>query len=606
MDSGAQERGRDDAAATADVLVVGAGIAGLAAARALSAQGLAVVVLEARDRTGGRIHSAEGFDFGAHWIHGTEGNPLTNLARSLGLPTLFVGGDSTYTGGWDRMRFPGRPDEERDRSLIVADAVFDALDAARADQDGDRSIAEALEAALPRLGLTAEETRLAHWHLSLLVHEDCAADPATLSARSWDEGFEVYGYGDSVVLGGFQTLTDRLAEGIDVRLGTAVRRIEHGADGVRALTDRGAFRAERAVVTLPLGVLKAGAVEFDPPLPAAKRAAIERLGFGTLAKVGLRFEQVFWPPLVYAFGLEEDADGGGTVAVNQAAVDGTPRLILLAGGPVGTRVEAMSEAEARTWAMARVRRAFGTAPDPVEVLRTDWSRDPCARGAYAYVAVGSGVADIAALGAPVGDRLFFAGEATNPSQWAVAHGAYVSGLREAARITGDPALLPPRNFTENRRFRGQLMRASRFFNLRIASLAAEEIRARTALLAACEPFAEIAASELQLLATMFEPLALREGAWLCREGDPAGEVFLVADGRLEVRHEGRTEPLRVLGPGNLAGEYGMFATCRRTASIRALEDTRVLALDYQRFQRFLLAFPQASLALLQRAVAMHA
>lgn len=589
------------------MLVIGAGIAGLAAARALVAKGMRVVVLEARDRVGGRIHSRDGFDFGAHWIHGTEGNPLTNLARRLGVPTFFVGGDSTYTGGWDRMLFPGRPDAEKDRGIIVADAVFDALDAARSQPGADRSLAEAVDDVLPRLGLNDADEHLARWHLNLLVREDCGTEPANLSARGWDEGFEVYGYGDSIVLPGFQTLIDHMAAGIDIRVETAVRRIEHGDDGVVVTTDHVAWRADRAVVTLPLGVLKSGAVAFEPALPADKQAAIERLGFGTLAKLGLRFERVFWPPRVYVFGLEEGGGDDGTVIVSQAAVDGSPLLTLLAGGALGRRIESLPDEDAVAWAMAKIRRAFGgAAPDPVAVFRSSWSRDPFARGAYSFVAAGSSVADLAALAAPVGDRLFFAGEATNTSQWAVAHGAYVSGLREAARITGDSSLLPPRNFTENRRWRSQMARASRFFNLRIAAIDAADLEERVRLLTHCEAFADIAAAELRLLATMLEPQSIRAGEWLCRAGERADRVFLVADGTLEVVLDEASAAARTVGPGDLAGEYGMFSGLRRTASLRGRTDARLLVLDYQRFERFLLAFPQATLALLRRAVGRHA
>src|SRR5690349_12431356 len=138
------------------VLVVGAGMAGLAAARALTDRGLEVVVIEGRDRIGGRVETRNGVDLGAHWIHGTEGNPLTNLARQLSVPTLFVGGDSAYSGGWDHIVVHGPggralATEEKLRNILTADVVRDELDALRRKLDGsseDMSIADALRRVL--------------------------------------------------------------------------------------------------------------------------------------------------------------------------------------------------------------------------------------------------------------------------------------------------------------------------------------------------------------------------------------------------------------------------------------------------------------------------
>ena len=261
----------------ADVIIVGAGISGLAAAKALVSKGLNVITLEARNRTGGRIHTEDGFDFGAHWIHGTEGNPLTNLARNLGLATYFVGGDSTYTGGWDRMVFPGQPPEAKDRSVILADAVFDAIDSDRARSGRDRPMAEAADRAMDALALSEEERALVRWHITLYTREDCATDPEGLSSRYCDDGYEVFGYGDSLFLHGYQTLTDQLADGLDIRLETTVSTVHHDSSGVTLETSAGQFTADRVLITVPLAVLKSGAISFDPPLPADKQGAIDRL-----------------------------------------------------------------------------------------------------------------------------------------------------------------------------------------------------------------------------------------------------------------------------------------------------------------------------------------
>lgn len=140
------------------VIIVGAGIAGLAAARTLVDHGVEVVGLEARDRAGGRCWTQNGIDLGAHWIHGTEGNPLTNLARRNALDTLFVGGDSSYSGGWDHIVLHGESGRrlsyvEKMRSILLADEVRDELDVLRrrrvAVGESDISYREAVIASSP-------------------------------------------------------------------------------------------------------------------------------------------------------------------------------------------------------------------------------------------------------------------------------------------------------------------------------------------------------------------------------------------------------------------------------------------------------------------------
>ena len=280
------------------VVVVGAGVAGLAAARALVDLGVGVVVVEGRERVGGRVWTQGGVDLGAHWIHGTEGNPFAGLAHRQGLTTLFVGGDSTYTGGWQPLALHGPNGRtlsaaEKQQSILLVDGVREELEALRrrltAEGKPDLSFRAALSQVLANQRLTPEEGAHLDWHMTMLARDDWAAGADNLSLLGWDEGYEVYGYGDSVLAGGMQAVAEGLAAGLDVRLGHEVSRVAHGPAGVRVVTTRGDIEADAAIVTLPLGVLKAGAVVFDPPLPERKRRAIDRLGMGHAVKVVLGF-----------------------------------------------------------------------------------------------------------------------------------------------------------------------------------------------------------------------------------------------------------------------------------------------------------------------------
>ncbi|HEX7448803.1 MAG TPA: FAD-dependent oxidoreductase, partial [Pirellulales bacterium] len=210
----------------------------------------------------------------------------------------------------------------------------------------------------------------------------------------------------------------------------------HDAQGVRIETSLDEFAADRAIVTLPLGVLKAGQVEFSPALPPKKLAAIERLGMGLMNKVVLQYAERFWPAEAEVLGFASRTPGMFPQFLNLFAATGMPLLVAVVAGDYARALEPLSDEQVVARAQYALRSMFAsrTVPEPTAFRVTRWGSDPWTRGSYSYVPVAASGEDYETLAEPVGERLFFAGEATNREFPSTAHGAYLSGLREAARI----------------------------------------------------------------------------------------------------------------------------------------------------------------------------
>ena len=416
----------------ADVLVIGAGIAGLRAAEVLVAAGRRVIVLEARDRLGGRIHTDRSWgvpvELGASWIHGVENNPIAALAAAEGITTQATDYETIMYGA-DGKRLP---DDALDE---LESQVAELVEAGReGSPDTDEPLRAALDRAIGAADLDPSELLAVETGITESIEHEYATDAVNLSALNFDDGADEDG-GDALLPEGYDKVVAAVANGLDVRLGHVVSRVDTSGDRAVVVTSQGDFQAGAVVVTVPLGVLKAGAIGFLPALPEPKTRAIARLGMGALSKTCLRFESQFWPGDAELIDLVPSASRRGqwVESLSLAGLVDVPALMMFNAGKFARAVETMTDAEVVASASSALTPAFPGLPTPTGLLRSSWSVDPFSLGSYSFIAVGASLADRDALAASDGRR-FFAGEACSRDHAGTVHGAYTSGEAAANAV----------------------------------------------------------------------------------------------------------------------------------------------------------------------------
>lgn len=407
-----------------DVVIIGAGAAGLAAAMECQRLGLEFQLLEGSHRIGGRAYSEEiaadtWFDLGCSYLHQGETNPFVAIADELQIPLGQNHGDLFAD---ERMRLARNGIEldapARAAYYAYAAECFSAVEAAAARGE-DLAVAEIIdlddEFALPFCGYFADA---------------CASDldqVSVLDFVAFDEGSDI------PLAGGYGNLVAAWGARVPVSLNTRAESIDWSGTRVRVTTPRGTIAARAVICTVSTGILGAGEIAFEPGLPAWKTDAIQGLPMGTLNKVGVHFDSEVFAPESRGFYLTWN--DGGAVGGIEASVMGLNTAVVFCGGRQAVWLEDQGPAALSDFALERLTEVFGgdIRKRVTRTLATAWHGEPWTLGSYSTALPGS-AHQREQLARAIDQRLFFAGEATTVGDHCCAHGAYRSGRRAAREV----------------------------------------------------------------------------------------------------------------------------------------------------------------------------
>lgn len=442
-----------------DVIVIGAGWAGLGAARVLHAHGLQVLVLEAKDHVGGRSrtvllqddqkkHAAIPVELGSEWIHGTSEryNPIYRLARHYHARLHSTGhqDDGVWsTTGSDGSR-PIPPKElERAYRRLMKHGWLESVRRYRDSIDRDVSLRRATDLSMNRR--SGPDRDMLEYLLHANIVTEYAASLEDISAWWWDSDWNMDGE-EAILADGYSALVERFAAalGASVRREAAVTAVDwRDPESVRVTYGQGSgdavVTARCVIVTVPLGVLQSRAIQFTPSLPEWKQASIDRLGVSLLNKVVLQWDrnQVLPWPKEYEW-LEKIAarQDHWTEFYNYQSITGANVLVAFVAGREAARIEQLSDEDVLAEVLASLREMMNTdIPDPAAFLVTRWSQDPFARGSYTHYRPGSDPDDRKNLQANLDNRIYFAGEACHLKYPSTTHGALLTGLDVGRKVT---------------------------------------------------------------------------------------------------------------------------------------------------------------------------
>ena len=408
------------------VIILGAGIAGLAAAKYFKDRGIDVSIIEAQDKVGGRLKTNRdlgvAFDEGASWIHGPSGNPITGLAQSSNAETFATDDENIELFDIDGTEYS---DSKIDEAESAYEDIIDSFSGTL-----NQSFEEVFFANNPQY----QNDRLWKYQLSAFLEFDKGGDISNLSSQDFCDD-EAFSGDDLIITNGFDKVTDFLSSGMDIKLNTKVEGIDYTDKSIIISTDKGDFEADFVLATIPLGVLKQNVISFTPPLPNTKQQAIDSLEMGTVNKFLCVWDSAFWNTDLQYIGYTPDTKGKFNYFLNVNKFTSANALMTFAFGDYSEQTENMSDAEVIEEIMEHLKSIYGNdIPNPTNMLRTKWVSNEFSFGSYSFAAKGTRSSAFDILAESVNEKLFFAGEHTSRDYRGTVHGAFLSGEREAEKI----------------------------------------------------------------------------------------------------------------------------------------------------------------------------
>lgn len=457
---------------TYDVIIIGAGIAGLEAAHELDSEGIDVMILETRDRIGGRVNTitdnGTALDLGASWIHGVdlvkdpEGNVISyNNANPNQNPIYKIAYynniDVTLTNGTTSLSYPSGIKNSTSFYKMIDDfEIYYNETILSTNSDHNYTFDDVLRKFTAVNTTCKEDPEICTFAIISDYEMELSGDIVDIPAGSIGSSQYFNDWQDQEVIfpEGYDQIANCLAGGLNIKHAT-VTKINYASSPIKISTDQGIFKANYVISTIPLGVLQKNMIElFDPDFDQSKINSINNLKMGTLSKTYIIFDVPFW---------DEQDDEWVVRVADLGAYDSewrffmdfypfTDKPIILAFnvGSTAEKLEHETDETIKQDIMKALRKTYpnSTIPDPVKIIRTFWANEHLSFGTYSFIPITGSPSDMDELAKPIDDKLFFAGEATSSRYYGTVHGAYISGYKAAQEIL---------NFTHNTdSFRDQL------------------------------------------------------------------------------------------------------------------------------------------------------